>query len=339
MGTAVLAASVVHLRFGGFTLALEADSRRLAHRVEDYFRPFVTEAGGQASSVLEASLTAAQPAAGCEFVEWDGRGKESFADLESVRLVRKDRTGVLIRIDGSHWSIAGDLQRHFSQVANLIGAMYGVWLMGQGCSMVHASAVVRNGEAVAIIGQSGQGKSSVAVRLLEQGFDFLTNDRLLVQAHDDGIVAYGIPKLPRVNPGTLLAGERTKLLIDKTSRRRYERLSEEALWDLEEKRDLDVQESLGRRWLLTAPLGCAVVLGWYQAGTGLAVRRLEAAQAFEKLREATKTFGVFDRDLMSRSDSALKQLASTTPIYMASGAVDPTRLANEIADGRLRANR
>jgi HprK-related kinase B len=335
MGTAALAAPTVHLQFGGFKLALSAGSSRLAARVEEYFRPFVSEVSDEPCAVLKASVTAGQSIDDCEFVEWDGRGKESFADVSSVRLVRKDRTGVQITIDGTRWSIAGDLQRHFSQLTNLIGAMYGVWLMEQGCSMIHASAVVRDGQAIAIIGQSGQGKSSVAVRLLEQGFDFLTNDRLLAKPAGKDITAYGIPKLPRVNPGTLLAGERTKLLIDKSSRVRYERLSEEALWDLEEKRDLDIRLSLGRRWLLTAPLACAVVLGWNQAEDGLTVRRLEANQAFERLREAVKTFGVFDRNLISRSDSSLKQLAVSVPLYVATGAADPTRLANEIAGGLL----
>jgi HprK-related kinase B len=197
--------------------------------------------------------------------------------------------------------------------------------------MLHSSAVVREGAALAVVGQSGSGKSSVAVRLLEHGCDFMTNDRLIVERAKTGITGHGLPKLPRVNPGTLLAGERTRALVDEADRRRYRSLSQEELWRLEEKYDLDVRRALGRRWVLSAPIAAAFVLEWRRVEAPVRIERLDAGRALESLRSAAKSFGPFDLSLSDRSDSALQDLARRVPVYRVIGAADPTGLANRLA--------
>jgi HprK-related kinase B len=330
-------ATSLELRFEGFTLALRCGDPRLTDRVAAYFRPFLPDeapAAGRVDVYLRATTDGVRGDADIVFSPWGSSGKESFAERDGHRLVRKDRTGVLTSIDGARWSIDGDLHQHFSQLINLIGTAYGTWLLDRGSAMIHASAVVRDGRALAIAGDSGLGKSSVAVRLLERGFDFLTNDRLIVEPAHQGVVAHGLPKLPRVNPGTLLAGTRTRLLLDDGSRARYDHLSKEELWGLEEKRDLDVQASLGRRWLLSAPLSAVFILAWRSTGDGLDLHRLRSDQALQALRSASKTFGAFDRRLSARTDLALEELARTVPVFRASGVIDPTGLADGIASGR-----
>jgi HprK-related kinase B len=320
------------LRFGSFTVAVVSPDARVRERLRLYFRPFASlpPDGSPADVTLQVAL--GEPLAPpVPLRPWDAKGKESFADVGRRRLVRKDRTGAMIVVQDGRWSITGDVQRRFSQVVNLIGTAYGVSLLDSGGTMLHASAVVRDRQALAVVGQSGSGKSSVAVRLLERGFDFLTNDRLIVLPAGRGVTAHGLPKLPRVNPGTLLASERTRALVEAGARRRYERLSKDELWRVEDKYDLDVGAALGRRWVLSTPLAAALVLEWRAAGSGLSIERLDAGRALEALRPAAKSFGPFDLRLAERSDAALQVLARRVPVYRVTGARDPTALAERLA--------
>jgi hypothetical protein len=67
----------------------------------------------------------------------------------------------------------------------------------QGLEVFHASAVARNGEAIATIGPSGAGKTSVALELCRLGADFLADDVLAVEIDGERLLAH---------PGTQLAG-------------------------------------------------------------------------------------------------------------------------------------
>jgi hypothetical protein len=67
----------------------------------------------------------------------------------------------------------------------------------QGLETLHASAVERDGEAVAVLGASGAGKTSVALELCRLGADFLADDVLALEASGGRLLAH---------PGTPLAG-------------------------------------------------------------------------------------------------------------------------------------
>jgi HprK-related kinase B len=270
------------------------------------------------------------------------KGKDAFLDLPSGRLVRKMRTGVTISIQedflSSVWTMRGPVNRNFSQVVNMIGNIYGLHQMDRAASMIHASAVADSeGRAIAIMAQSGMGKSSVAVRLMEQGFDFISNDRVILDAPatSDNVIAHGLPKLPRVNPGTLLDGEHTRVILDPASRDRYEALPREQLWEIEEKYDLEVDRVLGRRWLLSGELSAVLVLNWQHGGEGIRLQKLTASQALAEFKHVSKDFGVFDLRLVSRSDAAPAETARRVPVYRVTGRADPARLALELRQGNL----
>jgi len=76
----------------------------------------------------------------------------------------------------------------------LSGAISVVVLHQLGYPTLHASAVVTDKGAVAFIGNSGQGKSSICASLLAAGQHFLTDDGLPLWPRPDGI--YGAPSLP-----------------------------------------------------------------------------------------------------------------------------------------------
>lgn len=320
------------LRFGDVVVAVNAEDDRLRERLASYFRGFGANEGalGKPDVKIDASALHSDVAL-IEFAPWDARGKDSYADVVGRRFIRKDRTGVLISVNKRHWTIEGDLSRNFSQFVNLVGTAYGLTVLDRGGAMLHASAVTRDGCSLAFIGNSGSGKSSTAVRLLELGFDFLSNDRLILEARPKTIIAYGVPKLPRVNPGTLLSGRRTRSLLDTSKRQRYQQLAPEQLRAVEDKYDLDVGAILGSRWELTSQLGCAIVLAWTPGGQGLSFQRLDADQALEAMRATAKSFGAFDRRLSERKDDALLTAAKRVPVYRVTGQFNPGQLAREIS--------
>ncbi len=67
----------------------------------------------------------------------------------------------------------------------------------QGLEVFHASAVVRDGQAVAFLGRSRAGKTSLALELCRRGAGFLADDVLAVECRDGRLLAH---------PGSPLAG-------------------------------------------------------------------------------------------------------------------------------------
>jgi HprK-related kinase B len=336
-------ASGLALHFEDCTVMVETEDPGIVAKLRRYFGDFAADPDPDDHPrtllrVIEEEAT--EPEEG--LVPWMEKGKDAFLDLPSGRFVRKVRTGVTISIQedfwSSVWTIRGPVNRNFSQVVNMIGNIYGLHLLDRGGTMIHASAVAdANGGAIAIMAQSGMGKSSVAVRLMEQGFDYLSNDRLILDPPlgAENVIAHGLPKLPRVNPGTLLDGEHTRIVLDPATRDHYETLPREELWQVEDKYDLDVDRVLGRRWTLSGDLKAALVLNWRHGGEGLHLQRLTPGQALAELKHVGKDFGVFDLRLMSRSDAALSETAQRVPVYRVTGRADPAQLALELCQGRL----
>jgi hypothetical protein len=100
------------------------------------------------------------------------------------------------------------------------------------------------GEVLA--GPPGAGKSTAALHLVERGFRFLSNDRVLARSASDSVEALGYPKQPRVNPGTLVHHPRLGDLLEPGDRRVLEALSPAELWRLERKRDVDLDTIYGK---------------------------------------------------------------------------------------------
>jgi hypothetical protein len=80
--------------------------------------------------------------------------------------------------------------------AYLLGHVLSYALVKQGYEPLHATAVAIEGAAVAFLGASGQGKSTLAAAFLQAGHRILTDDLLLVR--DVGGVLCGWPGPPRI---------------------------------------------------------------------------------------------------------------------------------------------
>ena len=170
----------------------------------------------------------------------------------------------------THRLAVGPCLAHPNQVVNYVNAQYMNWLQQRGALICHAAAVVVDGRAIAIASGSGGGKSTLMLRLLgHPQARYLTNDRLFLRGEAGGVQAIGIPKLPRVNPGTVVNDPNLVDMLGETERARYLAMPTGALWDVERKYDVDVTARYGAgKIAAAAPLAAVVVLGWKREATG-----------------------------------------------------------------------
>jgi hypothetical protein len=70
------------------------------------------------------------------------------------------------------------------------------WLcLARGNQVVHASAVESDGGVLAFAGATGGGKTSLAAELLRRGGKLFADDVLVLERHDDGLIAHPGPPL------------------------------------------------------------------------------------------------------------------------------------------------
>jgi hypothetical protein len=116
----------------------------------------------------------------------------------------------LIDADGQRiwcgWLGAASLE---SLQVYLLGQALSFALVKQGYEPLHATAVVIDGQAIAFLGSSGFGKSSLAASFLAEGHRLLTDDMLLLRGTDGGYQAQPGPCRIKLFPemaGRFLAG-------------------------------------------------------------------------------------------------------------------------------------
>ncbi|MET1412478.1 HprK-related kinase B [Roseibium sp. HPY-6] len=237
------------LSVGGYVLEIRCTSNELLAELLRYFQHVIT-APAEPDRIVHVLGPVELPFA-VSFADWarepgkTGR-KDAIADLENGRLIRKVRTGVQF-LQTPDWSIAfGPTENNPNQVINFINTQILNHFQRQGWVACHAAAVRTGGKGLAISGLSGGGKSTTMLRLMEvAGTQYVTNDRLLVRQDNTVTNALGIPKLPRINPGTIVTNERLSGLIDEEREEELKNLEPDELWHLEEKYDLFIDDIYG----------------------------------------------------------------------------------------------
>lgn len=203
-----------------------------------------------------------------QWTDWQREGgksgrKDAVCDLEGTRLIRKVRSGVTF-VQAPGVAIAlGPLTENESTVINFINTQVLNACLRDGWQLAHAAAVTDGTRTLAISGLSGGGKSTSILRMMDlRGTRFLSNDRVLIKGGAPAR-ALGIPKHPRINPGTILGNPRLTGMIPDTRATELRALPPAELWDLEEKYDLIIPEVYGPgRMRLDGPLTDFWVLNW-----------------------------------------------------------------------------
>jgi len=193
---------------------------------------------------------------------------------------------------------------------------------------------------VLLAGASGTGKSTLALQLLARGCDYLSNDRVLLRREGAGVRLLGVPKLPRVNPGTLLGVPGLAATLAPSDRARYSALPAAELRSLEHKHDVDVAALFGSgRMALSARLEAALVLAWrFDAGPAR-LERVELARRPDLLESLMKPVGLFyEPDPAERpadfSPRRYLECLAGVPVLCLSGGVD-FEAAAELLEARV----
>lgn len=321
----------VRLDVGGCRVDLLTNEPRLQERLLVYFRDHLSDAGSPADFRIVAveappaevtlELTVKAPDPG------KSRIKEEFADFPDGRLVRKRLTGMLFVFGGDVHAAFGPCLANDNQIINFVNNRYMQWRLQQGFVLCHAGAVARRGRALALCGASGAGKSTTSLGLVCDGLDFVSNDRLLLRARGDGVEVQGIPKHPRVNPGTLVHNPMLRPLLSDDAIRRLLALPPEDLLKLEEKHDVLIDQVAGPgRFPLEAELEALVVIAWNGSGPAR-IREVDLSLRRDLLEHVVKSPGLFyepegDAPEVDLSPAAYLDLLARRPVYEITGSRD-----------------
>lgn len=82
----------------------------------------------------------------------------------------------------------------------LIGQLMPTLLRQRGYVVLHGSAVAKEGTAIAFLGESGWGKSTLAEFFVQHGYDFLTDDMLVIDMERESLSVLPGPQYIRLNP-------------------------------------------------------------------------------------------------------------------------------------------
>ena len=337
---AQLCEQTLTLALGECSLRLRSNSSELINLLAHYFSHVVGPASEADMEIIAIERDA--PELGIEFIDWKrepgktGR-KDSYFDLPDVRhrarLLRKVRTSMVFLQSETQRIAAGPCLRYDNQVINFINAQYMNWLQQRGWLICHAAGLVQNGRTLGIAGFSGGGKSTLMLHMLDKpGISYLTNDRLFIKSDGGTTHAAGIPKLPRVNPGTIVHNRRLHPLIPAAQREALLARPRDELWELEEKYDVLIEQIYGPdRITAEAPLAAFLVLNWQRdSDQPLELQQVDLAERRDLLAAIMKSPGPlyqyadgrFLQDDTPFDEQAYLDTLADIPIYEASGAIN-----------------
>lgn len=293
------------LTFEHQTMRIVSNQQSVLSRLRDYFSDFICKDKSHPSS--HVIYVFEQPNAKMLEVSWQdwqrevgksGR-KDAYYDLADGRLIQKVRTGMQFLQHPTEKLAWGPCLDNLNQVINYINNQYMNRLQQNDWLICHASACLINEQAIAFAGYSGGGKSTIMLHLMNQhAASFVSNDRLFLKQLNNQVAVAGIPKSPRVNPGTILHNPALTKMLTRQQAKHYAAMDEDELWYLEEKFDVDVSQVFGEnRVRLQAPLKALYILNWsHQSTSDTQIEAIDIYQKKHLLKAVMKSPGPFYQD-------------------------------------------
>lgn len=321
----------VHLQFGNCRIQILSNSDSVISELEQYFSAFVSQpaAADRIISVHQADdvsvnlpFTVRQPDPGKTKI------KEEYVDIPGGRIVRKRLTGMVFVFGGNDHVVVGPCLKNLNQVVNFINNRYIEWQICRGGILGHAAGVRLYNKGLALAGFSGMGKSTLALHLVGQGADFVSNDRLILEKTESGVWMHGVGKLPRVNPGTILNNPGLQGLLPLEDYERFASLSKEDLWNLEHKYDVPIDRFFGaNRFKLRTPLDALIVLNWKHNDQPAQMRPVNIETRRDLLPAFMKSTGLFflpehSDEQPDLSECAYIRLLKLSQVFEICGGVD-----------------
>lgn len=303
----VFKAREIILEWAGMRVALRSNSMELLDSLSGYFSHCILSSSDVANIGDLIRITAIEqdePVINMNFQDWRREGgktgrKDSFVTLDDGRLLRKVRTGMVFLQSSDLLLAVGPCVDNSNQVVNFIISQLMNQIQHKNYLICHAAAAQVNGMGLALAGFSGGGKSTLMLKLLENSDSkFISNDRLFLRDGDDGVHAVGVPKLPRVNPGTLLNNTRLRGLMDEDDQHYFDNLPYSELWDIERKYDVPVEALYGAdRILASSPLMAVIILNWqHDSDQQTTIQTVDISTRRELLAAVKKAPGPFYQD-------------------------------------------
>lgn len=182
----------------------------------------------------------------------------------------------------------------------ILGPIFALLLRQRGLLVLHASCVAINGMAVAFLGHSGYGKSTLANAFYQQGYRLLTDDVMALKVDDDKPIVF--PAYPHV-----------RLLPDAATSLGYEFKELGLIFDGSPKRNNLLKKQFSQQPL---PLKHIFILEKI-AHTRNQVKSIPAQQAFvEIIRHSRVTNLLQNTDFVSSHLHQCTQLASKVKISL-----------------------
>ncbi len=337
------------LDFDGFTVEFRTNSEPLLVELREYYQHFILAENDIGDAIVNELVLGWQTA---EALVPDGdwqikqpdpgksKIKEHLLFLDGDKVVRKVLTGVHLFFVGEQRVCAGPLEANPNQVVNFINNMHLDALLADHGQLFHASGVCQGNIGLGMAGQSGKGKSTLALRLLQQGLDLVSNDRLVVNQAESGLGMYGIAKYPRINPGTVINQPELLPMVQPDDLARYQAMAKDDLWELEEKYDAFVEPAFGVKFKLCASMKMFVILDWDRhSDAPPSLTRASAAEYPHLVETVMKSPGVMlPRSAHRIGDATVApyiDLLNHCELYILSGGVDFDAAATEIKNRLL----
>lgn len=324
------------LEFSGFHIQVISNNSQILADMRDYFGDFVTGDMNEYESRIYI-FQSDTPTPNLEFQDWSreqgkaGR-KDAFYDVDDGRFCWKVRTGMNYVLCDDYRIAYGPVLENFSQAINFTLNQHMEWLMNHGGLICHAAAVSFQGSGIALSAFSGGGKSTTALFLMNQGMDFVSNDRLFLRKEGDSIRMYGIAKQPRINPGTILNNDTLKSILPKSRVDELSKMAEQDLWNLEEKYDAMIDDLYGKnRYKLDSEIHAHVILNWtHDSHDETKLESIDIHQRGDLLEAVIKSPGPFYMDTNGKgwpNENSIDKkpyldVLSSIDVYEVSGKVD-----------------
>ena len=179
-------------------------------------------------------------------------------------------------------------------------------LVKRGLEPLHSTSVVINGSAVALLGSSGFGKSSLAASFLDAGYQLLTDDILLLR--EDSERFYGYPGLPRIKLFPKVAREFLKANLGGVPMNNG---AQKLVMPLSENQIYRAAAPLKAIYVLNSPRNVF-------RKQRISMVRLSQREAFLALLRNTYNRLLIDSERLQRQFAAVIQLVAKVPVAMVS---------------------
>lgn len=184
----------------------------------------------------------------------------------------------------------------------LLGQVLSFAMLKQGIDPLHSTAMVQGGRAIGFVGDSGDGKSTLAAAFLRQGWSLLTDDLLVLAGIAGRFVAY--PGPPRIK---LFPDVAARLLAAGTATAPVDGLTAKAIVPLSGRRKVPRDPALLRALYVLTPASPG-------GADRITIRELAPRRAFLALTRNTFNTVVVDARRLESQFELATELARAVPV-------------------------